>query len=133
VKNVTARAREWLASAESALVAAQVLALAHPRSSVSRSYYSCYSAVHALAEQLVPKGVPPRGTFSHIGLPSVLNGLGSTAASRGVSALQSRLQEAYRSRLIADYQPVTRIDPDTVKQSIGHARSFVNYARKVVG
>ena len=123
-------ARDWLAAAESNLKAAQILHRQCARSCVSRSYYACFAACHALICHLQTASLPPRGNFKHSQLPSLVLRL-KVGRSTSLIMLKERLEDAYNARVQADYHPLTTIEQETVSQSLEAAQSMVRFAKGV--
>jgi uncharacterized protein (UPF0332 family) len=108
----------WTEIARNHLLAAKRMCKAHPRSSVSRAYYSAHVL---LTEALLAAGyvvTPPYETAPHR-KQSVL--VGTHFASRGtsfVADLSQAISRLYKSRLDADY---SRLAPIDAKEAIRDA------------
>jgi uncharacterized protein (UPF0332 family) len=112
-------------------MAAQILRVQCARSSVSRSYYACFAACHAIICHLQTATLPARGNFKHSQLPSLVLDF-TVGRSTSLKVLKERLEDAYNARVLADYRPLTNIEHETVSQSLEAAQSMVRFAKGVV-
>jgi uncharacterized protein (UPF0332 family) len=136
----SARASWWLSMAESNMVAATTLKVDHPRSAVSRYYYSVFCAAHAA---VIHRGqtLPQNETGEEINWShAAIRGLVETNLRtrhpqypEGVArAYRLNLESAFNFRLRADYasQPYT-IDVD-VREIEKIAVPFMRLAKEIV-
>ena len=128
----------WMGLAESAITAAAAVRSEHPRSSVSRAYYSAFAACHALLAHLRPEMAwPGRANFKHGELPGELRWTLQHKFRRGLSVFQADvyrdcLEETYNLRRQADYKPDRVITADHAEDAVERAGQIVRLARGVI-
>lgn len=101
----------WFALATDAKAAADLLTVEHPRSFVSRMYYSMFAHAHA---KLLQQGLVPRsglGTWSHAVLPGMVRKhLPPGTDKMGARTQSQALRRARKFREMADYHPTIEVD-----------------------
>lgn len=105
------------------------------RSSVSRSYYAAYCAIHAM---LIHRGEtpPPRGNWPHKGLGDVLH----TTLSQRKPNVEPRVSKDYRIKLnrlyhmraVVDYDPKCSVDEDDAAKARKFAGPFLRHAERML-
>ncbi|HLO41290.1 MAG TPA: hypothetical protein VK176_09725 [Phycisphaerales bacterium] len=134
------RAAWWLAMGESSLAAAATLKNQHPRSAVSRYYYSVFCAAHAAVicrGQTLPRNdAGEEINWSHVAIRGLVETNLKTRHpqySEGVArAYRLNLESVFNFRLRADYaaQPYT-VEVD-VREAEKIAVPFMRLAKEIV-
>ncbi|HHN78736.1 MAG TPA: HEPN domain-containing protein [Phycisphaerales bacterium] len=134
-------ANHWLVVAKTNLdTAAWVKNTGDFRSAASRAYYSAFSATHAVVYALgshpvlrdrvsLPHGKIPgelRWTLRHH-LPH------TNGAHRNSDLYKDQIEDAYSTRILADYHPQANIREEQVDDSLDAARSIIRLAERIAG
>src|ERR1700731_4265084 len=91
---------------------AQMLQEQHPRSCVSRAYYSAFSVLN---NRLLPHEAPPPQyeTHAHRRIPDLIDEHLFQADDRRRRSLRTTIRRLYNARLDADYRLTRTVDPST--------------------
>jgi uncharacterized protein (UPF0332 family) len=106
------------------------------RSSISRFYYACYQAAHAIMLCTPAQNdLPAQGNWDHRatmnGVVAVLRRYGSVSPA-SAQTLRVQLSEAYIARVHSDYGPEGSVASGQLEQCKAAANALVNYARRMV-
>ena len=127
-------AATWMEMAKSCIDGSVVLSRKNTaRSAVSRAYYACHAAAHAVIVHLEPTAVGSR-SIPHGELPIEFQRVVSACIpdrGKASSRLASELGAVYSARKHADYHPESDVDSDAVNEAIRCAGRFFRFAREV--
>jgi uncharacterized protein (UPF0332 family) len=131
----TRDAVEWLGMAKSCIEGAIVLSrVKTERSAVSRAYYACHAAAHAVIEHLEPGTIGSR-SISHGRLPNEFHravSLRIPKSGRASMRLAKELGLVYSVRKNADYHPEGVVGSEAVTAAMRSAGRFLEFAKDVL-